>query len=137
LSGLKETCNFINRYSKNDRISNFIKIRHVFSDFAHARDESSTFGRLVHDVDRCDVAGRRRNGSNTEQTERQWLWVNHTALQPDVWQSDQWPCAAAVCLMDRGGITCSNFFSDAPAEPNISAVTKNRDKMKSSVAKAA
>jgi len=120
---------------KNYRKSNFIKIRPSFSDFAHARDESSTFGRLVHDVDGCDVAARWRNSGNTKQSDRQCLWVNRTALQPDVWQSDRWPCAAAECLMERRGLTCSNFFPDTPAEPNMSAVTNNHDTMKSSGAK--
>ena len=137
LSGLQATWNFLGGYSKTYRISNFIKIRPAFSDFAHARDESSTFVRLVHDVDRRDVAARWRNSGNTKQSDRQWLWLNHTALQPEVWQSDQWPCAPAVCLMERGGSTCSNFLSDTPAEPNMSAVTNNRDTMNSSVAEAA
>jgi hypothetical protein len=119
----------LDRYSKYQLISNFIKIRPPFSDFAQARDKSSTNGRMVHEVDRCDVATIWRNSGNTKQSDRQWLWLNHTPLQPDVWKSDRWPCAAAVCFTERGGSTRSDFFSEAAVEPNTSAVAKNRDTM--------
>ena len=137
LSGSNKTWKFLDRYSKYRLIPHFNQIRPAFSDFAQARDESSEFDVWQNGAWRWQVWHGNKMAEQWQHRAILLAVVVGESHRTAVWcpTDDQWPRAAAVCLMEWGGWTCSDFFSETAAEPNSSAVAKNLDTMTSSVAK--